>query len=175
MLTRFIFFLQYKLRGETNAHTHTHMSFSESGVIPHDEWIEQMEKDLEGFGSLEEIPIECLMCHMGSKGSNLVTLVCLSCRRTCHTCKKVLSVEEEKEDKESGETMAMMMMCAECKIGFYCNKKCQREDWDKHKKFCKFADEIKRNYIYEKVLGKDFRTGEKKVVEEEEEEIKSTE
>lgn len=35
-----------------------------------------------------------------------------------------------------GELKAHLKRCSQCKKKWYCSKKCQREDWNKHKKIC---------------------------------------
>lgn len=46
------------------------------------------------------------------------------CDRICRNCEK------------SGKRKEMKV-CSRCKISWYCSQKCQKEYWNKHKKFCK--------------------------------------
>lgn len=44
----------------------------------------------------------------------------------CGACRKVPTEEPKKR-----------MVCTGCSIAFYCDKECQRKDWDKHRPYCK--------------------------------------
>ena len=43
-----------------------------------------------------------------------------------------------------------LMRCTRCEEAFYCNPKCQKSDWKRHKKWCgKRRDEVKARLIKE--------------------------
>lgn len=53
------------------------------------------------------------------------------CNRICRYCSK----------KGKRKTMKV---CSRCEISWYCSKKCQKECWKKHKKFCTKFKKMKK-------------------------------
>jgi len=114
-------------------------------VIPHEEWVKNFNETISEYGTLRDFPIPCILCAAEDKGANIETIVCSDCQKKCHVC----GIQVEENDDDKGEEMPLsILQCTRCKVGFYCGRKCQKEDWPKHKEFCKISDLIKRNYIY---------------------------
>ena len=53
----------------------------------------------------------------------------------CHGCRKYLVEDPKLEPKEN--EIKILKKCTKCKMAKYCDRKCQIDDWNSHKKFCK--------------------------------------
>ena len=53
----------------------------------------------------------------------------------CHGCRKYLVEDPKLEPKEN--EIKILKKCTKCTLAKYCDRKCQIDDWNSHKKFCK--------------------------------------
>ena len=69
-----------------------------------------------------------------------------SCKRICMFCSRI------------GAPGTDLFRCNSCSVAFYCGAHCQKEDWDRHKKWCgKSREKIKKKLINEGLMLEDGR------------------
>jgi len=69
-----------------------------------------------------------------------------SCKRICMFCSRI------------GSPGTDLFRCNICSVAFYCGSQCQKDDWDRHKKWCgKSREKIKKKLINEGLMLDDGR------------------
>ena len=55
-----------------------------------------------------------------------------------------------------GSDGSQLLRCASCGVAFYCDKKCQKEDWTRHKKWCaKPREDVRKTMLDEGIMTED--------------------
>lgn len=55
-----------------------------------------------------------------------------------------------------GSDGSQLLRCASCSVAFYCDKKCQKEDWTRHKKWCaKSREDVRKTMLDEGIMEED--------------------
>ncbi len=62
----------------------------------------------------------------------------ISVQKFCNTCSK--TQDQLQQQKQRG----ILKICGKCRVVSYCSEKCQKEDWNVHKKTCKKLDKTER-------------------------------